>query len=148
MEYRVLGPVEVRRDGQATALSGRLQRVLFGVLLARANQPVPVDALTDALWGDRPDPRTGQKLQCLSEALAVAAEDDHREVQAHAHADIADVHVGLGDHAMAREHRREALGYYENLGLPDGEARLRQRLTYLGDRTTTAGRCWPRRCHR
>ncbi len=63
MEFRVLGPVEIRRDGQASALSGRLQRVLFGVLLARANQPVSVDALIDALWGDRPDPRTGQKLQ-------------------------------------------------------------------------------------
>jgi DNA-binding SARP family transcriptional activator/Tfp pilus assembly protein PilF len=63
MEFRVLGPVEIRRDGQAKSLSGRLQRVLCGVLLARANQPVPVDALTDALWGGRPDPRAGQKLQ-------------------------------------------------------------------------------------
>jgi hypothetical protein len=78
-------------------------------------------------------------MGCLSEALAVTTEDDHREVLAHAYADIADVHAALGDHARAREHRREALGYYEDLGLPDGDARLRQRLAYLGDRTTTAG---------
>jgi DNA-binding SARP family transcriptional activator len=63
MEFLVLGPVEIRQDGQVRSLSGRLQRVLAGVLLARANQPVPVDVLTDALWGGRPDPRAGQKLQ-------------------------------------------------------------------------------------
>jgi DNA-binding SARP family transcriptional activator/Tfp pilus assembly protein PilF len=63
MEFLVLGPVEVRRDGRVRALSGRLQRVLFGVLLARANQPVPVDVLIDVLWGERRDPRAGQKLQ-------------------------------------------------------------------------------------
>ncbi|WP_179118228.1 AfsR/SARP family transcriptional regulator [Saccharothrix sp. ALI-22-I] len=59
----MLGPVEVRCGGRVEVLSGRLQRTLFGVLLARVNQPVPVDVLTDTLWGDRPDPRVGQKLQ-------------------------------------------------------------------------------------
>ncbi|WP_086661033.1 AfsR/SARP family transcriptional regulator [Lentzea kentuckyensis] len=63
MEFRVMGPVEVRCDDRVEVLSGRLQRTLLGVLLARANQPVPVDVLTDALWGDRPDPRAAQKLQ-------------------------------------------------------------------------------------
>src|SRR5688500_13765135 len=63
MEFRVLGPVEVRLDDRVEVLSGRLQRILLGVLLARANQPVPVDVLTDALWGDRPDSRAAQKLQ-------------------------------------------------------------------------------------
>ncbi|WP_063797931.1 AfsR/SARP family transcriptional regulator [Saccharothrix sp. NRRL B-16348] len=59
----MLGPVEVRRGDRVEVLSGRLQRTLLGVLLERANQPVPVDVLTDALWGDRPDPRAAQKLQ-------------------------------------------------------------------------------------
>ncbi|GAA3629488.1 tetratricopeptide repeat protein [Lentzea roselyniae] len=63
MEFRVMGPVEVRCDDRAEVLSGRLQRTLLGVLLARANQPVPVDVLTDALWGDQPGPRAPQKLQ-------------------------------------------------------------------------------------
>lgn len=58
-----MGPVEVRCGDRVEVLSGRLQRTLLGVLLARANQPVPVDVLTDALWGDRPDPRAAQKLQ-------------------------------------------------------------------------------------
>jgi hypothetical protein len=34
MEFLVLGPVEIRWDGQARALSGRFQRVLFGLLCA------------------------------------------------------------------------------------------------------------------
>ena len=37
-----MGPVEVRHDDRVEVLSGRLQRLLLGVLLARANQPVPV----------------------------------------------------------------------------------------------------------
>jgi DNA-binding SARP family transcriptional activator len=63
MEFRVMGPVEVRHGDRVEVLSGRLQRTLLGVLLARADQPVPVDVLTDALWGDRPDPRVAQRLQ-------------------------------------------------------------------------------------
>ncbi|MDT0345469.1 AfsR/SARP family transcriptional regulator [Streptomyces litchfieldiae] len=62
MDFVVLGPVEIRRDGDVRAVSGRLRRTLLGVLLARANQSVPVDVLTDALWGERADPRAAQRL--------------------------------------------------------------------------------------
>lgn len=63
MEFQVLGDVAIRRDGRAEALGGRLERTLLAVLLARAGRPVATDVLTDALWGDRPDPRSGQRLQ-------------------------------------------------------------------------------------
>ncbi len=59
MEFRVLGPVEVRHGNRVEALAGRLQRSLLGMLLVRAGQPVAVDVLVDALWGERPDPRAG-----------------------------------------------------------------------------------------
>ncbi|MFE9746395.1 winged helix-turn-helix domain-containing protein [Saccharothrix saharensis] len=59
----MFGPVEVRHGDRVEVLSGRLQRTLLGVLLERANQPVPVDVLTQALWGERPGPRAAQKLQ-------------------------------------------------------------------------------------
>jgi DNA-binding SARP family transcriptional activator len=62
MDFVVLGPMEVRRDGRCEVVSGQLRRVLLGVLLARANQAVPVDVLTDALWGERPEERAGQRL--------------------------------------------------------------------------------------
>lgn len=77
IEFQVLGPVLVRRDGRGKTLSGRLQSILLGVLLARANQPVSVDALTGALWGDRRDPRSEQRLQLHVHRLrGVLAEPD------------------------------------------------------------------------
>ncbi len=63
VELRVLGQVTVVRGDRSEVLSGRLQRILLGVLLSRADQPVPVDVLTDALWDGRADPRAAQKLQ-------------------------------------------------------------------------------------
>ncbi|MBN6041055.1 BTAD domain-containing putative transcriptional regulator [Amycolatopsis sp. 195334CR] len=63
MEFRVLGPVAVRRGERTEVLTGSLRRTLLGVLLARRGRPVPVDVLTDALWGERPDPRAPKKLQ-------------------------------------------------------------------------------------
>lgn len=78
MEFRVLGPVEVRHGDRVEVLSGRLRRTLLGVLLARANQPVPVDVLTDALWGDRPDPRAAQKLQLHVHRLRGVLDDPDR----------------------------------------------------------------------
>ncbi|MGP3969259.1 BTAD domain-containing putative transcriptional regulator [Streptomyces sp. 6N223] len=62
MDFLVLGPVKIRWEGRSEALSGRLRRTLLGLLLARANQAVPADVLTDALWGERADERAGQRL--------------------------------------------------------------------------------------
>ncbi|MFE6615860.1 BTAD domain-containing putative transcriptional regulator [Amycolatopsis sp. NPDC057786] len=69
--------MRVRGGGRISAVPGRLQRILLGVLLARANQPVPVDTLTAALWGDRRDPRSEQRLQVHVHRLrGVLAEPD------------------------------------------------------------------------
>jgi YVTN family beta-propeller protein len=62
VEFRVLGPVEVRADGDALALGGRKQRALLAVLLLHANQSVSRDRLIEALWGDRPPPSVHQSL--------------------------------------------------------------------------------------
>jgi peptide/nickel transport system substrate-binding protein len=53
VEFGVLGPVVVRRDGAELALGGPKPRALLAVLLLHANQPVTRDALIDALWGER-----------------------------------------------------------------------------------------------
>lgn len=53
MEYRVLGPVEARRDGDAIAL-GRRAQMLLALLLIHANQVVSTDRIIDELWGDDP----------------------------------------------------------------------------------------------
>ena len=64
VEFGVLGPVTVCRDGCAVALSGGRLRQLLAVLLCRANQPVRVDALIDALW-------TGQAPATACKSLQV-----------------------------------------------------------------------------
>jgi DNA-binding SARP family transcriptional activator len=54
MEFRVLGPLEVR-DGEGELALGRgKQRALLAVLLIHAGNVVPVDRLIDALWGESP----------------------------------------------------------------------------------------------
>ena len=53
MEFRLLGPVEVLRDGRPIALGGAKPRALLALLLLHANEVVSRDRLIDALWGDR-----------------------------------------------------------------------------------------------
>ena len=50
MEYRVLGPVEARRDGELLDL-GTKQRSLLALLLVEANRVVSIDRIIDELWG-------------------------------------------------------------------------------------------------
>lgn len=54
MEYRVLGPLEVLREGQPLDLGGLKQRALLAVLLLHANEVVSVDRLIDEIWEDTP----------------------------------------------------------------------------------------------
>lgn len=63
MDFEVLGPLRVRHGGQPARLSAPMHRTLLGVLLTRANTPVPVDILVDALWAGQRDPRAAKKLQ-------------------------------------------------------------------------------------
>ena len=57
VEFRILGPLEVSRDGEQLQLSGQKQRALLALLLVEANRVVSTDRIMDALWGEQP-PRT------------------------------------------------------------------------------------------
>jgi basic membrane lipoprotein Med (substrate-binding protein (PBP1-ABC) superfamily)/DNA-binding SARP family transcriptional activator len=57
VEYRILGPLEVVRDGHPVALGSGKQRTLLAVLLLHAGEIVPTDRLIDLVWGEDP-PRT------------------------------------------------------------------------------------------
>src|SRR5919202_50294 len=59
LEFRILGPVEVRAGGEVLQLGGPKQRALLALLLIDAGRAVSTDRLVDALWGERP-PRTAQ----------------------------------------------------------------------------------------
>jgi basic membrane lipoprotein Med (substrate-binding protein (PBP1-ABC) superfamily)/DNA-binding SARP family transcriptional activator len=57
VEYRVLGSLEVRSDGEPVALGPPKQRAILAILLLHAGEIVPIDRLIDLAWGERP-PRT------------------------------------------------------------------------------------------
>ena len=57
LAVQVLGPVEVRRDGEALDLGGPQQRAVIAHLALDAGRVVSVERLIDRLWGDTP-PRT------------------------------------------------------------------------------------------
>jgi DNA-binding SARP family transcriptional activator len=52
MEFRVLGPLEVQRDGRALDLRGSKRRAVLALLVLQANEVVRTDRLIDELWGD------------------------------------------------------------------------------------------------
>jgi YVTN family beta-propeller protein len=56
MEFRILGPLEVERDGRLLALGSGRQRALVAALLLHRNEVVSVDRLVDELWDGDPPP--------------------------------------------------------------------------------------------
>jgi DNA-binding SARP family transcriptional activator len=55
MEFRVLGPLDVRRDGRSIDLRGSKRRTVLAIFLLHANEVVRTDRLIEELWGeDRP----------------------------------------------------------------------------------------------
>ncbi|MET9343144.1 BTAD domain-containing putative transcriptional regulator [Nonomuraea sp. NPDC003804] len=53
-EFRILGPVEVLRDGLPLAVPAAKLRTVLAVLLVDAGDVVTVDTLIDRLWADSP----------------------------------------------------------------------------------------------
>ncbi|MGZ3142170.1 BTAD domain-containing putative transcriptional regulator [Lentzea chajnantorensis] len=77
VEYRVLGRVEVLRDGVPVPLPAGRGRVLLATLLLRPNRFVPVDELVDRLWDGEPPTvdRAHKTLQMVVRRLRVALGD-------------------------------------------------------------------------
>ncbi len=63
MEYRVLGPLEVRDGDRTLPLAGPKQRALLALLLVNANRVLSRDRLIDELWGEHPPETVVQSLQ-------------------------------------------------------------------------------------
>ena len=59
LEFRILGPVEVRAGDEPLPLGGPKQRALLALLLVESGRAVSTDRIVDALWGEHP-PRTAQ----------------------------------------------------------------------------------------
>jgi DNA-binding SARP family transcriptional activator len=53
LEFRVLGPLEVRRDGRLVDVRGSKRRAVLALLLLQANEIVRTERLIEDLWGER-----------------------------------------------------------------------------------------------
>ena len=63
LEFRVLGPLQVERDGRLLPLGGFKQRGVLALLLLGRNRPVSRDQLVDVLWGERPPASAANSIQ-------------------------------------------------------------------------------------
>jgi predicted ATPase len=71
-DFRILGPVEVVRDGHALRLGGRRQRALLALLLLDPGRRVSTDRLIDELWPGTPPPGAAKTLRVYVSRLRAA----------------------------------------------------------------------------
>jgi WD40 repeat protein/DNA-binding SARP family transcriptional activator len=63
MDFRILGPLEVARDGEPLVLGAVQQRALLAVLVLHRGEVVSVDRLVDELWGERTPAAAAKTVQ-------------------------------------------------------------------------------------
>ncbi len=56
LAVRLLGQVELWRDGAAIPAGGPTQRAVLAILALRAGEPVAVESLSDGIWGEAEEP--------------------------------------------------------------------------------------------
>jgi DNA-binding SARP family transcriptional activator/tetratricopeptide (TPR) repeat protein len=135
LAVRLLGPVEVERDGGPVALGGQKPRALLAVLALEPGRVVSVDRLVEALWpGDPPETAphavqvyVSQLRKALGSVIATrppgyVLEIDHERVDAHRFARLAQegrAALGADDAATAEVVLREALALWRGPALSD-----------------------------
>ena len=75
MDFRVLGPLEVRSERGAVHLGGPKPRAVLAVLLLHANEPVSSARLVEAVWGEDETPVRRKSLQVSVSRLRKALGD-------------------------------------------------------------------------
>ena len=80
VEIRILGPLEVWRNGQRLELGGGRQLALLALLAVHANEVVSSDRLIDELWDGTPPATAGKVLQNMVSQLRRTIDPDQRGV--------------------------------------------------------------------
>ena len=70
MEFRILGPLEVRDQGRPLSLTAAKQRTLLGILIVHPNQIVSTDLLIEEIWGWAPTEDGCQRAAGLRHGVA------------------------------------------------------------------------------
>src|SRR5438128_410082 len=65
MDFRLLGPLEIRAGDGPIALAAGKQRSLVALLALEANRNVPRDRIVDALWGEHAPASSPKMVQIL-----------------------------------------------------------------------------------
>ena len=122
MEFRILGPLEVRSNGQALDLGGPKQRSLLAALLLHANQVVSRDRLVDALWESDPPETAHKALQVHVSGLRKLLGKERVETRPPGYLlRVGDDELDLGRFRQLREQGRlvEALALWRGPALGD-----------------------------
>src|SRR5918994_37357 len=63
MEFRILGPLDIRDGDRTIPVGGGRQRRLLGLLILNANEAVSTDRIVEELWGERAPPTAPKVVQ-------------------------------------------------------------------------------------
>lgn len=69
MEFRILGPLEIRSRTQRLELGGARQQIILATLLLNANRLVTMDRLLEATYGEDPPPTARSQAQITISSL-------------------------------------------------------------------------------
>jgi peptide/nickel transport system substrate-binding protein len=132
LEFRILGPFEVVRDGGLLELPAGKPRALLAILLLHPGEVVSVDTLVDELWGEQPPPTAAKNVQGYVARLRKTLGDDALVTQAPGYALRADgqwldaarfqelvEEARHEDPAVAAERLRDALSLWRGPPLAD-----------------------------
>lgn len=82
LEFRLLGRVEMYRDGQPVDVGGPKQRAVLASLLLRVGRVVSVEQLIDDLWPEQPPARAAATVQVFVSQLRRALEPERSRGEA------------------------------------------------------------------
>lgn len=67
MEFRILGPLEVRHDGREVKIGGSRQQIALSMMLLEPGKVIPLSRLIDAMWDGEPPATARAQVQiCIS----------------------------------------------------------------------------------
>src|SRR5437016_6336970 len=76
VEFGVLGPVQVVRDGRVLGLGGPRRRALLALLLVAGGRVVPAERLAEELWCGSPPPAAAGTLRAHVSRLRAVLRPD------------------------------------------------------------------------